>query len=185
MVSAAWQKEEIYMDTRRMTKTAMIAAIYTALCFVPGLSMIAFGQIQVRIAEALTVLPVLDKDAIWGVTFGCFLANLIGAMTGINPTGIIDAVIGTSATFLAAVCTWKFRDIRTFNMPLLSALMPVVFNFFFVGAELAFLFMPDHLITGTLLNGTYVAIGELIAVTVGIFLLPALGRTGLFTGSEE
>ena len=74
------------MNTQKMVRIAMIAAIYTAICFVPGLSMIAFGQIQVRIAEALTLLPLLDKRAIAGVTLGCFLTNLLGAMLGINPT---------------------------------------------------------------------------------------------------
>lgn len=168
------------MNTKDFTRIAMIAAVYTALCFVPGLSMIAFGQVQVRIAEALTLLPLLDKRAIWGVTLGCFLANLIGAMTGLNPTGILDAVIGTSATFMAAVCTWKFRNIKEAGIPLLSCLMPVIFNFFIVGAELAYLYMPQNLLLGTLINGTYVAIGELIAVALGYFLIRALEKTQIF-----
>jgi uncharacterized membrane protein len=168
------------MSTKDFTRIAMIAAIYTALCFVPGLSMIAFGQVQIRIAEALTLLPLLDKRAIWGVTIGCFLANLIGAMTGLNPTGILDAIVGTSATLMAAVCTWKFRDIKTAGIPLLSCLMPVIFNFFIVGAELAYLYMPQNLFLGTLINGTYVAIGELIAVALGYFLIKALEKTQIF-----
>jgi len=168
------------MNTKDFTRIAMIAAVYTALCFVPGLSMIAFGQVQVRIAEALTLLPLLDKRAIWGVTLGCFLANLIGAMTGLNPTGILDAVIGTSATFMAAVCTWKFRNIKAAGIPLLSCLMPVIFNFFIVGAELAYLYMPQNLLLGILINGTYVAIGELIAVALGYFLIRALEKTQIF-----
>ncbi len=168
------------MKTEDFTRIAMIAAVYTALCFVPGLSLIAFGQVQIRIAEALTLLPLLDKRAIAGVTLGCFLANLIGVMLGLNPTGILDTVIGTSATFLATLCTYHFRNIRVFGIPLLSCLMPVIFNFFFVGFELAFLFMPDNLFLGTLINGTYVAIGELIAVTAGWFLIKALEKRGLF-----
>ena len=42
------------MKTEDFTRIAMIAAVYTALCFVPGLSLIALGQVQIRIAEALT-----------------------------------------------------------------------------------------------------------------------------------
>ena len=173
------------MKTEDFTRIAMIAAVYTALCFVPGLSLIAFGQVQIRIAEALTLLPLLDKRAIAGVTLGCFLANLIGVMLGLNPTGILDTVIGTSATFLAAECTYHFRNIRVAGIPLLSCLMPVIFNFFFVGFELAFLFMPDRLFVGTLINGTYVAIGELIAVTAGWFLIKALEKRGLFKEEER
>ena len=158
----------------------MIAAVYTAVCFVPGLSAIAFGPVQVRIAEALTLLPLIDKRAIWGVTLGCFLTNLLGAALGINPTGMLDAIIGTAATFLAALCTWKFRNIKTAGIPVLSCLMPVIFNFFFVGAELAALYMPQNIMLGTLINGSWVAIGELISVIAGWFLVKALAKTNLF-----
>ena len=172
------------MNTKDFSRIAMIAAIYTAICFVPGLSMIAFGQIQVRIAEALTLLPLLDKRAIAGVTLGCFLTNLLGAMLGLNPTGFIDAIVGTLATLLAALCTYRFRNIKTAGIPVLSCLMPVIFNFFIVGAELAYLFMPDNLVMGTLINGAYVAIGELIAVIAGWFMIKALEKTDPFKNSE-
>ena len=168
------------MNLNKMTKIAMIAAIYTALCFVPVLSNLAYGQIQVRIAEALTMLPLIYQPSIWGVTLGCFLANLIGLMTGINPTGMIDLFVGTSATLLAAICTYKLRDKYVHGIPIWAILMPVVFNFFFVGFELALLFMPDQLFLGTLINGTYVAIGEFIAVVLGYFLVKEIKKTKLF-----
>ncbi len=168
------------MNLNTMTRIAMIAAIYTVLCLAPGLSMFAFGNIQVRIAEALTLLPLLWKPSIWGITLGCFLSNLIGAALGVNPTGFLDAILGTIATLGAGYCTWLLRDRRIAGIPVFSILMPVIFNFFIVGAELAYLFMPDQLIMGTLINGTYVAIGELIAVTVGYVLYKALCTTNLF-----
>lgn len=158
----------------------MIAAIYTVLCLVPGLSMIAYGPVQVRIAEALTLLPLLWKPSIWGVTLGCFLANLIGAVTGVNPTGYIDAIAGTFATFSAAYCTWKLKNRTISGVPVWSCLMPVIFNFVIIGAELAALYMPDNLIAGMLINGTYVAIGEIIAVIFGYFLIRGLEKTNLF-----
>ena len=58
--------------------------------------------------------------------------------------------------------------------------MPVIFNFFFVGAELAYLFMPNEIVLGTLINGSFVAIGELISVVIGYFLIKALDKTKLF-----
>ena len=58
--------------------------------------------------------------------------------------------------------------------------MPVIFNFFFVGAELAYLFMPNEIVLGTLINGSFVAIGELISVIIGYFLIKALDKTKLF-----
>ena len=72
---------------------------------------------------------------------------------------------------------------KTAGIPVLSCLMPVIFNFFIVGAELAVLFMPDNVIVGTLINGAYVAIGELIAVIAGWFMIKALEKTELFDKS--
>lgn len=168
------------MTTKQMTRIAMIAAIYTALCFAPGLSMIAFGQIQVRIAEALTMLPLIYQPSIIGVTLGCFLSNLLGAMTGINPTGFLDSIVGTLATLLAAYFTWKLRDRKVKGIPVLSILMPAIFNFFFVGAELAYLFMPDSFVTGLFINGFFVAIGEIIACVIGYLIVKGLEHTDIF-----
>ena len=168
------------MKMKRFARVAMIAAIYTAICFVPALSMIAFGPVQVRIAEALTMLPLIYQPSIIGVTLGCFLTNLLGAVTGVNPTGMIDCVIGTLATLLAAYFTWKFRDRKVKGIPVLSILMPVIFNAVIVGAELAYLFMPDNLLYGLLINGASVALGELISVIFGYALVMQLANRDIF-----
>ncbi len=166
------------MKTKTFTKVAMIAAIYTVLTLV--LAPISYGNMQVRISEALTMLPLIYAPSIYGVTLGCFLSNLIGAIIGVNATGYIDAIIGTLATFLAAYFTYKVKDIKIKNVPVVSMLMPVVFNFFFVGAELGYLFMPDNFLLGTVINGTWVALGEIIAVILGFFLIKALDKTDIF-----
>lgn len=155
-------------------RVAMIAAIYTVISLV--LAPFSFGNIQVRIAEALTILPIVYKPSIYGVTLGCFLTNLLGAMLGVNPTGLLDAVVGTLATFLAAECTYALRDKKLWNIPLWSILMPVVFNFFFVGTELAVLFFEGSLFLGIVIMGTEVAIGELISVVVGYLLVKAIHK---------
>jgi uncharacterized membrane protein len=168
------------MEMKRFSRIAMIAAIYTAICFVPALSMIAFGSVQVRIAEAMTMLQQIYKPSIIGVTLGCFITNLLGAVTGVNPTGMLDSVLGTSATLMAAYFTWKFRDRKIKGIPVLSMLMPVVFNFVIVGAELAYLFMPDNFFAGLLINGASVALGEIIAVIFGYALVMQLDKTNIF-----
>lgn len=155
-------------------RVAMIAAIYTVISLV--LAPFSFGNIQVRIAEALTILPIVYKPSIYGVTLGCFLTNLLGAMLGVNPTGLLDAVVGTLATFLAAECTYALRDKKLWNIPLWSILMPVVFNFFFVGTELAALFFEGSLFLGIVIMGTEVAIGEMISVVVGYLLVKAIHK---------
>ncbi len=166
------------MKTKTFTKVAMIAAIYTVLTLV--LAPISYGNMQVRISEALTMLPLIYAPGIYGVTLGCFLSNILGAVMGVNPTGYIDAIVGTLATFLAAYCTYKTKDIKIKNVPVLAMLMPVIFNFFFVGAELGYMFMPDNFLLGTIINGAWVALGEIIAVILGYFLTKALDKTDIF-----
>ena len=164
------------MNTKTFTKVAMIAAVYTVVSLV--LAPISYGNIQVRIAEALTLLPLIYEPGIWGgVTLGCFLTNLLGVMLGVNPTGMIDAVVGTLATFLAAVCTYKLRNKYIKGYPVWAMLMPVVFNFFFVGIELGVLYFPTNVVTGSLICGVEVAIGELISVILGYILIKFLDKT--------
>lgn len=165
-------------DTLTFVRIAMIAAVYTVVSL--ALAPVSYGNIQVRIAEALTILPLLYKPSIYGVTLGCFLTNLLGAFMGVNPTGFIDAIIGTLATFLAAECTYMLKDKTVKGFPLWSVLMPVIFNFFFVGVELAVLYFEGNVVLGTLIMGGEVAVGELISVILGWLLLKPLGKTNLF-----
>ena len=165
-------------NTQTFAKIAMIAAIYTVVSLV--LAPFSYGNIQVRIAEALTILPLIYRPSIAGVTLGCFLTNLIGAMMGVNPTGMIDAVVGTAATLFAAIPTYQLRDRKIAGIPVLSLMMPVIFNFFFVGMELSVLYFEGNVWLGLLIMGTEVAIGELISVIIGYFLVKALDRTEIF-----
>ena len=165
-------------NTQTFAKIAMIAAIYTVVSLV--LAPFSYGNIQVRIAEALTILPLIYRPSIAGVTLGCFLTNLIGAMMGVNPTGMIDAVVGTAATLFAAILTYQLRDRKIAGIPVPSLLMPVIFNFFFVGMELSVLYFEGNVWLGLLIMGTEVAIGELISVIIGYFLVKALDRTEIF-----
>lgn len=157
---------------------AMIAAIYTVVSL--ALAPFSFGNIQVRLAESLTLLPLLYRPSILGVTLGCFLTNLLGAMMGVNPTGLLDAGVGTLATFLAASLTYRLKDHQVHGFPLWSFLMPVVFNFVFIGAELSWLYMPNEFLTGFFIFGSEVAIGEIISLVIGWYLLKAIRRTKIF-----
>ena len=84
-----------------IAQAAIIAAIYVALTrvFAP----ISFREIQVRIAEALTILPVFTPAAIPGLFVGCILGNLLGGAL------IPDVVFGSLATLIGAVFTWMLR----------------------------------------------------------------------------
>ena len=140
---------------RRMVFAAMIAAMYAALTLM--LSPISFGNIQIRMSEAMVLLPVLFASSVPGVTLGCFMANLIGAMMGLNILGYLDCIVGTLATLLAAVLSRKFAGIRFKNIPWVSVLMPVLFNGVIIGAELAYALMPEAMLTGFVIFGFEVA----------------------------
>ena len=62
------------MSVQKMVRAAVIAAVYVALCLV--LAPLSFGPVQIRFAEALTLLPVLCPEAVLGVTLGCFLSYI-------------------------------------------------------------------------------------------------------------
>lgn len=164
------------MKTKYYAQIAMVATLYTVVTLV--LAPLSYGPIQVRVSEALTVLPLIWQPSIISLTIGCLLSNLIGVHMG--TTGPIDIVVGTLATFLAAVCTYKFRDRKVKGVPLLSLLMPVLFNGVFVGLELAWMLNPDNIPTMSVIYGVQVAIGELVAVIIGWLILPMLKRIEAF-----
>ena len=164
------------MNTKQKTQIAMVAAVYTVLSV--ALAPISYGPIQVRIAETLTLLPLIWQPSITALTLGCFLTNLIGVHLGV--TGPIDILVGTLATFLAAMCTWRFREKTIKGIPVLSILMPVIFNGVFVGLELAWMLNPDNIAAMAVVYGLQVAAGELIAVIIGWLLLPMLKKAQIF-----
>ena len=87
-----------------IAQSAAIAALYVVLTLV--FAPISFGAIQVRIAEALTILPMFTSAAIPGLFIGCFLANLLGG-------GIIwDVIFGSLATLIGAALGYVLRRNR-------------------------------------------------------------------------
>ena len=90
-----------------LCRAAMIAALYAALTWLCGLLGLANGSIQLRFAEALCILPFFMPEAIWGLTVGCFLSNLL--VSG----GIwADVIFGTLATLIGALGTYAMRRLK-------------------------------------------------------------------------
>ncbi len=150
-------------NTHTLVRCALIAALYSAISL--ALAPITFSTVQVRVSEALTLLPVLTPDAIIGVTLGCFLTNLIGVFTGANVLGALDILFGTAATLLAALATRRLAQVRTKGLPLLAAVPPILFNAVVIGAELTWAFGPRTL-TGFLFQAGSVGLGQLISCCV-------------------
>ena len=158
--------------TKYVTQAAVIAALYAVLThlqniLLPGSTTWA---IQMRISEAMTVLAFFTPAAIPGLSLGCLLFNLTYA--GTLP---LDFLVGTLATFLAALAMWKLRNVKTFHLPRLGLLMPALTNAFLVGWELTV-----YIGGGFVLNAVYVALGELAVVLVlGSLLYTAISRRNM------
>ncbi len=86
-----------------LTQAAMIAAIYVVLTMLANLFGLASGNIQIRISEALTILPFFTPAAVPGLAIGCLLANIL--------TGCLlpDIIFGPIATLLGALGTYALR----------------------------------------------------------------------------
>ena len=167
------------LSVRRLVRCAVIAAVYVVVCLV--LAPFSYGAVQVRVAEALCLLPVFGAEYIVGVTQGCFLAKLRGAT-------VVDGVFGTRATLLACLVTYKLRDIRVKGLAIPASLPPVVFNMIIVGAFEITFFFSDGAPTAMLavFNAVTVGIGELISCTIlGVALVKLIesnaGLNKIFT----
>ena len=145
--------------TKSIVRVSVIAALYAGLTLV--LAPISYGAIQVRVSEALTILPLFCWEAVPGLAIGCFLANI--------PMGPWDMLIGTLATLLAAISTRLVKKIW------FGVILPVIFNAFLV--PIIFLTIPD-ITTAYIINVLTVGLGELIAVLgAGIPLYFGLKKT--------
>ena len=63
--------------TRFITQGAVVAVLYIVLTMVSNAFGLASGVIQVRLSEALTILPMFFPSAIPGLFVGCIIANCI------------------------------------------------------------------------------------------------------------
>ena len=179
---AARQQKEQKMKNRNkqailLSQGAMIAAVYAAATYLSSVFGLAYGNLQFRFSEALTIISVFTPAAIPGLTVGCVLGNIT------SPMGIWDIIFGSAATFLATVTARALRKITFKGFPLLSLLMPVIFNALIVGAEITFLLIESKA-TFTLfaVSAFEVGAGELaVCLAGGIPLFYAIKKSGLFT----
>ena len=151
--------------TRSLARAAMIAALYvvlTWLCALFGLS--GQGFIQLRLSEALCVLPYFTASAVPGLALGCLLANIL---TGAH---VLDIFVGTLATLLGALGTRALRKWR-----FLTPLPPILANTLLVPFVLRYAYFQTDMAFPLLFLS--VGIGEVLSAGVcGILLLLVLER---------
>lgn len=155
------------MKTKNITKSAMIAAIYVALTYVSALIGIASGAIQVRLSEALCILPAFTPAAIPGLFVGCFTANLL---TG---CAIWDVVFGSLATLLGAMGTYYFGKSKY-----LAPLFPILSNTIIIPFVLKEVYALEDAIWYLFIT---VGAGEIISCgVIGTILYNIIKKTKLF-----
>ena len=135
-----------------ITQAAMIAAIYVVLTLFISAFNLASGAIQIRISEALTVLPAFTPAAIPGLFIGCFISNLISG--GL----ILDVIFGSLATLIGACGTYLLRKWK-WAVPI----PPILSNVLIVPFVLAYVYnlpggVPYFMVT--------VGIGQIISCGV-------------------
>lgn len=144
-------------------RAGLIGALYLLLSL--ALQPLTFGPLQFRVAEALTVLPLVFPEAIFGLSIGCFFTNLT------SPFGILDWGLGTLATFLAACLTHYLR-----KKPILALSMPVIINALVVGFYVSRLSSLPYSLTAFYIGASQ----AIIVYLVGWPLLKILSKNPIF-----
>lgn len=149
----------MYQKTKFLSHAAIIAALYVILTFLASAFGLSGGVIQLRLSEALTILPVFTPAAIPGLFIGCLLSNIF--------TGYVlwDIVFGSLATLIGAVGTHYFKKNKY-----IATLPPILANTSIVPFVLRFAY------------GTPGALWY-FAITVGIGEILSCGVLGLFLHS--
>lgn len=145
-----------------ITHAAIIAALYVVLTYVANAFGLASGSIQIRLSEALTILPFFTPAAIPGLFIGCLLSNIL--------TGgvILDIIFGSLATLIGALLSYKLRGNKY-----LVPIPPILANAIIVPFILIYGY-GLHSSTFSFLMLT-VGIGEIISCGIlGLLLLKAL-----------
>lgn len=146
-----------------LTQAAMIAALYTVLTIFVNAFGLASGAIQVRISEALTILPYFTPAAIPGLFIGCLISNTV---TG---CAIWDIVFGSLATLLGGIGTYFLRRFKW-----AAPLPPIIANTLIVPFVLSLVYEAPGTIPYLMLT---VGVGEILSCGVlGMCLLFALSK---------
>ena len=152
----------VYRNVFFMAQAAAIAAIYVVLTLV--FAPFSFGEVQVRIAEALTILPIFTPAAVPGLFVGCLIGNVLGGAL------LPDIVFGSLATLIGAVFTWLLRS----RKPIIGTLPPIISNVVIVPLVLRIAYGVNLPIPFLMLT---VGIGEVISCTIlGLIVYYALNR---------
>jgi len=164
MIDKAEKNKNIRKMTHYLTRSAVIAAMYAAVTLV--IYPFSFGYLQIRISEALTILPFFMPEAVLGLTVGCIISNFF------SPNIVIlDVIFGSIATLLAAILT-RFCVKLGKKGRWLAPLPPVLVNAVIIGLVIA-------LSTTSVGDSSFYAVFSLNFCTVGAGQLVACYGLGI------
>jgi uncharacterized membrane protein len=152
--------------TRYVAQAGVIAAVYAALTWLTLAygGVLAWGPVQFRLSEALTILPLFTPAAIPGLAVGSVIANLFNP-GAVWPFSALDVVLGSLGTLLGAIWTWRFRSRVMFAL-----LGPVVCNALIVAAYLPVLLRALGVsmtpVLGISLTGAWVPLYGVFVMTI-------------------
>ena len=138
-------------DKYNILRVIMIAAMYLVVTVIT--KQFAFLDIQIRLTEALCILPVFTPVAIPALFIGCFFANLLSGAP------MADVIFGSLATLIGAFGTWKLRD----KKPYIAILPPIAANLLIVPFILRYAYGVEKAIPMMMLT---VGLGEVCACGV-------------------
>lgn len=171
-------KEMQQNKTKFLVQGAVTAALYVVLTLISSLLGLAYGPVQFRISEILTLLPAIMPASVPGLIVGCFISNLW------SPLGLVDIIFGTVATAAAALLSRALRNKKINGIPVFSAIPPVICNALIVGAEISLLSdsgaisISNFSLAAFLSAALSVGIGELVVCAVlGIPFLILIKRS--------
>ena len=153
------------ISPKYLAQSGAIAAIYVVLTLV--FAPISYGSIQLRVSEALAILPMFTSAAIPGLFIGCLLANILGGCV------VLDVVFGSLATLIGAALGYLLRKNR-WLVPIPTVLantliIPLVLQYGY-GVDLPYYLQALYILAGEI-AGSYV-LGELL----GAILLKRSGK---------
>ncbi|MEM1672873.1 MAG: QueT transporter family protein [Archaeoglobaceae archaeon] len=138
---------------KRVVKIASVASLYAATTI--ALAPISYDVFQVRIADALMMLPsIMGFNAVVGLAVGCAIANVA------SPFGVIDVVFGALTNFLAGLVVYTVARKPTLPRLVLASILSSVVTASIIG------YFVLHLIAGVplLLSLASVFVGSIISI---------------------
>ena len=145
------------MNIRYLTKASLIAALYLVLVLLQALPFpmanLTFGPVQLRIAEGLTLLPLVESAAVPGLFIGVLLANFL--LAPYSGFGLVDIIGGSLVTLIAAYLTSKAKN------KYIGMLPPILLNGIIVSIWVSYFTKIPYLYTVLGITA-----GELVSVSL-------------------